>query len=95
MKTRKKGYDYVANVVVTVSTFEQAENFCYQKTLMGEPINADLKEEDILALFADGTKLSAEVDFEDDFEEAVTDELSAALASGAEITIKFRWKKSA
>ncbi len=102
MKTRKKGYSYVANVVVNFSSLEQAENFCHEKTMIGKTVAEDLKDDDadeLDELFASGEGVSCEVDFADGMSldamgvSAVQTELNAAVKCGAEFTLKLRWSK--
>ncbi len=90
-----KGHNYVASVKVSLNTLKSAENFCYQQTLIGKAVAEDLKEDDILAFFDEGKQLSCDVDFEDDFEEALCEELSAAIHAGAELSLTLKYVKSA
>jgi len=93
----KKGHNYVANVVVSFDSLEQAENFALKGTLIGKTVAEDLKAETddelnaLDDLFASGDGVACEVDFEDGFTEAVQKELDAAVNCGAEFTLDLKW----
>lgn len=89
-----KGHHYVASIEISLGTLKAAENFCHQQTLIGKAVAEDLKEDDVMEVFADGQKMTCDVDFEDDFEEGIFEELSAAIHAGAEVTLKFKWVKN-